>query len=76
MVGMKKMVSCPKCQTPALFSPENPYRPFCSERCKNMDLADWADGKYGIAITIPQEDDHLLSEDELEVLEMDPSEKQ
>lgn len=24
------------------------WRPFCSERCKLIDLADWADGKYRI----------------------------
>lgn len=23
-------------------------RPFCSERCKLLDLADWADGQYRI----------------------------
>ncbi len=29
--------------------PRDPrWRPFCSERCKLFDLADWADGKYRI----------------------------
>jgi uncharacterized protein len=25
------------------------YRPFCSERCKLIDLARWADGEYRVA---------------------------
>jgi hypothetical protein len=24
------------------------WRPFCSERCKLLDLANWADGRYAI----------------------------
>jgi endogenous inhibitor of DNA gyrase (YacG/DUF329 family) len=27
----------------------NPYRPFCSERCRVIDLAAWATGRYRIA---------------------------
>jgi endogenous inhibitor of DNA gyrase (YacG/DUF329 family) len=25
------------------------WRPFCSERCRNEDLARWADGRYRVA---------------------------
>jgi hypothetical protein len=25
------------------------WRPFCSERCRNKDLARWADGRYRVA---------------------------
>jgi hypothetical protein len=25
------------------------WRPFCSERCRNDDLARWADGRYRVA---------------------------
>jgi uncharacterized protein len=25
------------------------WRPFCSERCRNQDLAQWADGGYRVA---------------------------
>jgi endogenous inhibitor of DNA gyrase (YacG/DUF329 family) len=25
------------------------WRPFCSERCKILDLAEWADGTYRVA---------------------------
>jgi len=32
------------------WSTENPYRPFCSERCKLIDLGDWAMEKYRVAV--------------------------
>jgi endogenous inhibitor of DNA gyrase (YacG/DUF329 family) len=32
------------------WSPENPYRPFCSERCKLIDLGAWAMEKYRVAV--------------------------
>jgi endogenous inhibitor of DNA gyrase (YacG/DUF329 family) len=28
---------------------EQPWRPFCSERCRTQDLARWADGSYRVA---------------------------
>lgn len=43
-----KTVRCPKCGKPALFAPENKYRPFCSERCATLDLGAWADEKYTV----------------------------
>lgn len=39
---------CPTCQTPTQWS-DNPYRPFCSERCKLIDLGAWASDEYVIA---------------------------
>jgi endogenous inhibitor of DNA gyrase (YacG/DUF329 family) len=32
-----------------LFAPENRSRPFCSERCKLIDLGDWASERYRVA---------------------------
>jgi len=29
---------------------ENPYRPFCSERCKLIDLGDWAMERYRVPV--------------------------
>ncbi|WP_222846779.1 DNA gyrase inhibitor YacG [Chitinolyticbacter meiyuanensis] len=43
-----RLVPCPACGTPAAFSPENPYRPFCSARCRTEDLAGWAEERYRI----------------------------
>lgn len=38
---------CPICKKPVVFE-NNPFRPFCSERCKLIDLGRWADNKYYI----------------------------
>jgi endogenous inhibitor of DNA gyrase (YacG/DUF329 family) len=32
------------------FSPENKWRPFCSERCKVIDLGDWASERYRVPV--------------------------
>jgi endogenous inhibitor of DNA gyrase (YacG/DUF329 family) len=32
-----------------VFGPENKWRPFCSERCKTLDLGDWAAERYRVA---------------------------
>lgn len=45
-----KKVSCPTCQTLTVWSSQNTYRPFCSARCKLIDLGEWAAETY----TIPQ----------------------
>ena len=42
-------VACPNCGEAALFSPLNPWRPFCSERCRTTDLGAWAEEKYRVA---------------------------
>lgn len=41
-------VSCPHCGKPVVWDMSNPYRPFCSERCKLIDLGQWAEEKYRI----------------------------
>jgi hypothetical protein len=38
----------------------NPYRPFCSERCKLIDLGQWATEGY----RIPQAQDDAIKPDE------------
>lgn len=40
-------VRCPQCGTRAVWH-ANPFRPFCSERCKLVDLGKWAEGDYYI----------------------------
>jgi hypothetical protein len=37
---------CVQCRTRAV-TPE--WRPFCSERCKLLDLSNWVDGRYRVA---------------------------
>ena len=40
-------MKCPTCKKETEYS-GNPYRPFCSDRCKLIDLGRWLDGKYQI----------------------------
>lgn len=35
-------VKCPHCGKPVPWTPASPHRPFCSERCKLIDLGAWA----------------------------------
>jgi len=41
-------VPCPRCGGPSAFSSENKWRPFCSERCKLIDLGAWAAESYRV----------------------------
>lgn len=45
-----RRVACPGCGEPAEFSPSNPWRPFCSERCRLVDLGAWASESYRIPV--------------------------
>lgn len=44
-----KTFPCPRCKQPSLLDLTNPYRPFCSERCKLIDLGSWAAEEHKIA---------------------------
>jgi len=35
------MVKCPTCRRPVAWSAESHYRPFCSDRCRLIDLGAW-----------------------------------
>lgn len=39
-----KNLKCPNCAKPA----DADYRPFCSDRCANLDLGRWLNGDYRI----------------------------
>lgn len=39
----KEHVLCPQCGQPVDMTPNNAYRPFCSRRCKLIDLGGWLD---------------------------------
>jgi endogenous inhibitor of DNA gyrase (YacG/DUF329 family) len=43
-----RTVRCPNCGGDSVYAPTNPYRPFCSERCKNMDLGAWANEDFRV----------------------------
>lgn len=39
---MTRIVKCPHCGKEVEWSPKNKFRPFCCERCKQIDLGRWA----------------------------------
>ena len=41
-------VKCPTCGRPIEWSPASPWRPFCSERCKLLDLGAWLTERHAI----------------------------
>jgi endogenous inhibitor of DNA gyrase (YacG/DUF329 family) len=52
-VAAAKLVPCPRCKTLAPFGAQNKWRPFCSERCKTIDLGDWASERYRVGTEEP-----------------------
>ena len=46
--GGIRFVPCPHCSRPVEWITQNRYRPFCSERCKLIDLGEWATERYRI----------------------------
>lgn len=46
MSSEKKTIPCPICKKPVAF--DDPEMPFCSERCRTIDLGNWATEKYVI----------------------------
>jgi len=46
----KKILRCPTCNK--LVSPDDPEMPFCSDRCRVIDLGKWASGAYVISSPI------------------------
>jgi endogenous inhibitor of DNA gyrase (YacG/DUF329 family) len=48
---------CPICrkELPVLDA-DAAYRPFCSQRCKSIDLGSWLEGKYRISRPVEEED--------------------
>ena len=41
-------LTCPTCGRPIQWSDAYPYRPFCSERCRLIDLGEWLSGERAI----------------------------
>lgn len=47
---MAATVACPTCTAEVEWTAANPFRPFCSERCKLIDLGAWADERYRVPV--------------------------
>jgi hypothetical protein len=46
-----RTVTCPQCGGRVEWTPANPYRPFCSERCRLIDLGAWASESYRVPVS-------------------------
>ena len=56
-------VKCPVCRKPIDWE-ANKWRPFCSERCKLIDLGAWASDEYFIPGKSEEEEDEKGSDKE------------
>lgn len=52
---------CPTCKKASIWQ-DNPHRPFCSERCKLIDLGAWANESYKVGTDDTPMSDELLYE--------------
>lgn len=54
------VVTCPTCKKPVAWVPDQIFKPFCSQRCKLIDLGDWATEAH----KIPGEPAYQAEDDE------------
>ncbi len=45
---MVRKVACPSCGRPVQWSEASTHRPFCSQRCRLLDLGDWLSAAHHI----------------------------
>ena len=67
---MVRLPDCPICrkQLSATSAQESKFFPFCTERCRDIDLLRWSDGRY--AIVEPLDPENLTAQ-MLEALDED-----
>ena len=56
---------CPTCRKPVSTTEDSAWRPFCSERCRLIDLGEWMDGSR--RIPYPESVPHAASPHEPEI---------
>ena len=55
-----KTHQCPRCRVETTWE-ANPDRPFCSEKCRLIDLGRWADEEYRLATNeSPMSEDNVI----------------
>jgi hypothetical protein len=62
MMSQPMTVDCPTCGAPVEWTSDNKFRPFCSDRCKLIDLGAWASEEHAIPVA-PDAEDELFSGD-------------
>jgi endogenous inhibitor of DNA gyrase (YacG/DUF329 family) len=60
---MSFTVKCPTCKTQVVWNSDSLFKPFCSERCKLIDLGDWASEKHAIPVKNDFDPEFLDDED-------------
>lgn len=48
-------VNCPTCSKKVVWNTDSKFRPFCSERCQQIDLGAWASESYSIPAEVKDE---------------------
>ncbi len=51
-----RLVRCPTCGGPSVYAKTNVFRPFCSERCKQIDLGAWASEQFAVPESVLPDD--------------------
>jgi endogenous inhibitor of DNA gyrase (YacG/DUF329 family) len=52
-----RTVRCPACGNLVDWTPQSKWRPFCSERCKTIDLGAWANESYRVPVVEKDDDE-------------------
>jgi len=58
-----RIVNCPHCGKPVPWDAGHPYRPFCSERCRLIDLGAWASESYRVPAAETKDEPEAASPD-------------
>ena len=56
-------VRCPQCGKTVEWTPASAFRPFCSKRCKEIDLGAWASESYRIPVVDDENEDGTPTEE-------------
>ena len=51
--GKPRLVTCPACGSDSVYAASNPHRPFCTERCRKIDLGAWASESFRMPADAP-----------------------
>ncbi|HVP60887.1 MAG TPA: DNA gyrase inhibitor YacG [Myxococcaceae bacterium] len=61
---MQRITHCPVCKKPAERRGRNPAFPFCSQRCRRIDLGRWFGEEYRVPSTTAEGDEQPPSADD------------
>jgi endogenous inhibitor of DNA gyrase (YacG/DUF329 family) len=59
-----RTIKCPACGGPSRYAGDNAFRPFCSERCRSVDLGAWASERYRVPVAEAPEEDTASGQDD------------